>query len=138
MIEIAKLNVNTLSGVKSWLDSNEIPLEKVVKIFATYVENVYNETIIKDVVFSGPNDASGDSSLIGRVWDPNDLVWMDSDTFLINLTNAKYWVVYEEEESGYVPNSRKIAGISLSGDISAQTITDALILANNNEIDNLF
>ena len=40
--------------------------------------------------------------------------------------------------SGYVQTSRTIAGIALSSDITAQALTDALALASNTDIDNLF
>lgn len=40
--------------------------------------------------------------------------------------------------SGKVYSGNTIAGITLNGDITAQALTDALVLANNTDIDNLF
>jgi len=45
---------------------------------------------------------------------------------------------YATDLDQYVQVSRTIAGIALSSDISAQSLTDALVLATNTEIDNLF
>lgn len=45
---------------------------------------------------------------------------------------------YATDLNQYVQTSRTIAGIDLSANISAQSLTDALVLATNTEIDNLF
>lgn len=40
--------------------------------------------------------------------------------------------------TGYVPSSRTIAGVDLQDDISASELTDALVYATNNDIDNMY
>ena len=45
---------------------------------------------------------------------------------------------YAQDLSNFVQTSRTIAGIDLSANISAQDLTDALVLASNSDIDALF
>jgi len=45
---------------------------------------------------------------------------------------------WDKLSGDYVPSARTIAGISLSNNITAQSLTDALVFATNSEIDALF
>ena len=58
-------------------------------------------------------------------WDVDTSAWVQGSEYATDLNQ-------------YVQVTRTIAGIDLSANISAQALTDALVLASNTDIDNLF
>ena len=58
-------------------------------------------------------------------WDTSTSAWVQGSEYATDLNQ-------------YVQVTRTIAGIDLSANISAQALTDALVLASNTDIDNLF
>lgn len=70
-------------------------------------------------------------------------IWEGSDYVSLGTTEIDLSGYYTSDQidtmlESYVPTSRTIAGINLQNNISAQDLTDALVFANNTDIDNLF
>ena len=67
------------------------------------------------------------------------LVLADGYLYYWDTTNSEWAQGYEyvQDVSNFVQTSRTIAGIDLSANISAQTLTDALVYATNSQIENI-
>lgn len=86
-----------------------------------YVYNMYNSGTLNN--YSGTLDVvEGDNVLF--VWNNGNWYW---DKLASNI-----------DLSGLVPKTTTICGIALSSSILSSELTDALILASNTDIDNLF
>ena len=68
------------------------------------------------------------------------LVLDDGYLYYWNAENEEWSQGYEyvQDVSNFVFKTQTIAGIALSGNITAQALTDALVLASNSDVDNLF
>ncbi len=117
-ISSAIANVYKVQGTEMVGTLNSLPKSSSMN---GYVYNIMNNGTLNN--YSGTLDVvEGDNVLF--VWNNGNWYW-DKLASTVDL-------------SGLVPKTTTIAGIALSGDILSSELTDALILANNTDIDNLF
>ena len=127
-LHFVQTGASTFSNLTIALENAGLSFSSVIKIWATYVD-AYNDRILADVVFTGPDETDGEMTPRGQVYDTSNLAFVGADEYLNGKTSAEYWIVYmapETNPTAYVPVSRTIAGLNLESDITENALFDKM------------
>ena len=119
---------DTDAASKSYVDLKIGALGDVFNYRGSFSVSYINTNLIASVLVKGDvvNVTDAGTLTLGNVvvTAGDNVVW-----------NGSSW---DRLTGDYVPSSRTVAGIALTNDITAQALTDALVLASNSDVDNLF